>query len=162
MRRNVEFEEMLAPLEGVFDIEEALADWRWLVTGTFRPVFVTALGDLFMIGEDGAVHFLDTISGTCEPVAPSVDEWKQMLRDAEQFNQWFLPGFVEALRENNPLSHGECYSPVRPLVLGGTYTVENWRATNWSVHFSHEGRMHYAIKDLPPGTVITEWNSTKL
>ena len=158
----MEFEELLAPLAGVFDIEDALADWRWLVSGTFRPLVVTALGDLFMIGEDGSVHFLDTIAGTCAPVATSVEEWERKLGDDAQFDQWFMPGFVKELREQNPLCQGECYSPRHPPVLGGKFTIENWPPANWNVHFSHEGRVHYAIKDLPDGTAITKWNYTEV
>lgn len=160
--RRVEFEELLAPVAGEFDIEDALEEWRWLVTGKHRPLVVTALGDLFMISVDQTVRFLDTIAGTCEQVASSVAEWEQRLREREQFDQWFMPAFVHQLRESNVLAQGECYSPLHPPVLGGTYTVENWPAISWRVHFSHAGRMHDAIKDLPDGTAITKWHYTEL
>ncbi len=160
--RSMEFEEVLAPLAGEFDIDVALEEWRWLISGTFRALVATALGDLFIVAADGAVHFLDTVMGTCEPVASSVDDWEQKLRDDEQFDQWFMPGFVEQLRETRVLGQGQCYSPLHPPILGGGYTVENWPAISWQVHFSHAGRMHYAIKDLPDGADITKWNFTEL
>ena len=137
---------MLAPLAGEFDIEAALEDWRWLVPQTVRPLIATAMGDLFMIASDGAVLFLDTIEGTCEQAATSVEDWERKLGDPELVDRWFMPALVMELRESTPLCQGECYSPKHAPVVGGTFS----------------GCMHEAIKDLPDGTQITKWNYTKL
>ena len=159
----MELQELLAPVAGEFDLDEALESWQWLVpAGPFRPLVVTAAGDLFMIHNDASVFFLDTMSGTCEHAAASVTEWESRLADPKRVDRWFMPGFVSQLRESIPLCQGECYSPVHPPILGGTYSVENWQAIHWRVHFSHSGRMHQAIKELPDGTVISKWTYTKL
>jgi hypothetical protein len=158
----MEFEALLAPVAGEFDLEEALASWRWLVPESVRPLLVTAMGDLFMIMADDSVLFLDTIAGVRESAAASIAEWEHKLPDLELLDRWFIPGLVVLLRDAAPLCQGECYSPVHPPILGGTYAVENWRPVHWSFHFSYSGRMHEAIKDLPDGTVITKWNYTEL
>jgi hypothetical protein len=159
----MDLQDLLAPLAGEFDIEEALSSWRWLVPEKMRGVVVTSTGDLFMTDPAGAIHFLDTISGTRELVADSVAEWERELStEPELVDRWFLPSFAARLRDAQPLSQGECYSATHPPILGGAYEVSNWPPTNWRVHFSHAGRMHEAIKDLPEGTVITKWDYTEL
>jgi hypothetical protein len=151
----MDLQDLLAPVAGEFDVVEALEAWRWLVPEGVRAFVVTALGDLFMIGADGSVLFLDTVAGKCEHAASSVPEWERALTDAERVDRWFMPGLIEQLRDAMPLCQGECYSPVHSPALGGAYTVDNWRPTHWRVHFSFSGSMHEAIKDLPDGTVIT-------
>ena len=158
----MDLRDLLAPVAGEFDLAEALESWRWLVQQAVRPLVVTAIGDLFLIAADDSVLFLDTIAGICEQAATSVPDWERGLEDPERIDRWFMPGFVKQLREAAPLCQGECYSAVHPPILGGTYTVDNWRPTHWRGHFSHTGRMHEAIKDLPDGTVITKWNYTEL
>jgi len=44
----MEFEDLLAPVAGEFDVEEALDTWRWLVPQRVRALVLTALGDLFL------------------------------------------------------------------------------------------------------------------
>jgi hypothetical protein len=158
----MDLQELLAPVAGEFDIDEALETWRWLVPESVRALVVTAMGDLFIIAGDGSVSFLNTVEGVRESAAASIADWESKLEDAEVVDRWFIPGLVALLREAAPLCQGECYSPVRPPVLGGTYSADNWRAVSWRWHFSYSGRMHEAIKDLPDGAVITKWHYTEL
>ena len=158
----MEFDDFLAPVHGVFNVEEALAGWRWLVPQPLKALVMTAAGDLFLRDESGTVFFLDTVEGRCEEVAASVDEWQEKLDDEELFNQWFLPGLIADLRESKPLAHGQCYSPMHAPVLGGSFDAANWQPVDWLVHLSHSGRLHEAIKDLPPGTKITGIHYTEL
>jgi hypothetical protein len=158
----MDLQDLLAPVAGDFDIDEALEEWRWLVPESVRPLVVTAMGDLFIIAADGSVSVLDTIAGTHQSAAASVADWQRKLEDAEVVDRWFIPGLVALLREAAPLSQGECYSPVHAPVLGGTYSADNWRPVSWRFHFSYSGRVHNAIKDLPDGTVITKWHYTEI
>jgi hypothetical protein len=158
----MDLHDLFAPVAGEFDIDEALETWRWLVPEFVRALVVTAMGDLFLTAGDGSVSFLDTIAGTYQSAAASTADWQRKLEDAEVVDRWFIPGLVALLREAAPLSQGECYSPVRPPILGGTYSADNWRAVSWRVHFSYSGRMQEAIKDLPDGTVITKWHYTEI
>ncbi len=128
-----------------------------------RPFVATALGDLFVLDDASAVWFLDIQAGTFERVAETADEWEQKLRDNEFLDRHFTPAFVLELRESGAiLSQGECYVPRHEPVLGGTWTIENWAPEKWVWHLERQGRVHFAIKDLPDGTVITKWNFTEL
>ena len=150
------YEELFAPVGDQYDVEEILAQWRWLVPETVAPLFVTAFGDMFLLLESGAVRFLDTLAGTCDQVAPSADAWKEMLRSPEQIEEWFMPAMVILLREaGESLSQGQCYSPVQSLVTGGALAVDNFKPTFWSVHMAFSGTLHEKVKKLPPGTRIT-------
>jgi hypothetical protein len=158
----MDLQSLLAPVAGVFDIDQALEAWRWLVPQQVCALVVTAAGDLFVTNFHGEVLYLDTINGTCQTAAESVAAWERMLMDPKVIDRWFMPAFVEKLREAAPLSQGECYSPIHPPIMNGTYAVANWPPTDWRVHFWQMGTMHHAIKDLPDGTQITNWNYTKL
>ena len=125
----MEFQDLLAPVGGEFDAEEALGSWRWLIPDRATPLAVTAFGDLFFTSDDGAVLFLDTISGTCAKVAESVAEWEQKVRDGESLDECFMPSLVQALRDaGHYLSQGECYDALHSIIIGGEWSVENFRA----------------------------------
>jgi len=157
------FQDLLAPVNGEPGVPNALESWQWLLPQPVKPLLATALGDLFVIRESEAVWFLDIISGKIDSVAQSVSEWERSLRDPEFLDRYFLPAFVLAMRESGTvLAQGECYVPKREPVLGGSWEVANWAPGNWVFHLERQGRVHFAIKDLPDGTKITTWNSTEL
>lgn len=159
----MEFNDLLAPVAGEFDLGEALESWRWLVPQTVQPLVLTAFGDLFLVNDSGAVLFLDTIDGKCHEVAASVQDWETKLGQPELLDEWFMPGFLSELHEAGAyLSQGECYSATHSIILGGTFSVENWPPTHWRVHFHALGQIHEQVKDLPPGTKITKINYTPL
>lgn len=158
----MEFQDLLAPVAGEFDVEVALAAWWWLVPGKMRALVLSAVGDLFLIDGEGAIFFLNTRSGTFGCVAASVVEWEGKIREPEVLEEWFLPGFVAELRGAARLGPGECYSPVHPPILNGSFDVENWPPTHWRAHFHTTGAIHEQIKDLPDGTVITKIHYTEL
>jgi hypothetical protein len=159
----MEFDELLAPVAGEFDVDEALATWRWVVPENASPLVLTAFGDLFLTTPSGSVLFLDTAEGTSHEVASSVREWEEKCRDPEWINQWFMPGFLAELHEAGAyLSQGECYDATHPIILGGAFSVENWTPTHWRVHFHSLGQIHEQVKDLPAGTAITKIAYTKI
>lgn len=157
----MELEELLAPVAGQFDIEDALSSWRWLVPQPVRPLVMTAMGDLFLLDEDGAVLWLDAINGTCEEVAGSQEEWEVKLTDPELADEWFMTPLVLELRDIKPLKKGQCYSPIRSPALSGSFEPENFEPCHWSVHLAFAGSLHEQLKDLPPGTKITNINFAK-
>ena len=159
----MELEDLLAPVAGEFDLDEALESWRWLVAERVRPLAVTAFGDLFLTRDDGAVLFLDTISGTLSRVAESVADLEEKVLDEENRDEWFMPGFVDALRNaGHYLSQGECYSARHSIIGGGEWSVENFQPIHWRIHFAAAGQLIERLKDLPPGTKITSISYPKL
>jgi hypothetical protein len=159
----MEFQELLAPVSGEPDIADALKSWDWLVPVGARAILATALGDVFVTDVDGSVSFLDIVSGRCDRVAESIAKWDEMLHDPEFLERHFTPGFVALLRERSGiLAQGECYVPKREPALGGSWEADNWAPGKWVWHLERQGRVHFAIKDLPEGTPITAWNYTEL
>ncbi len=159
----MEFQELLAPVVGEPDIADALESWNWLVPAGCRPLVATALGDVFMTNTDGSVWFLDIIGGSADRVAESTAAWEALIQDPEFLERHFTPGFVLQLRERSGvLAQGECYVPKLEPILGGSWEPENWAPGKWVCHLERQGRVHFAIKDLPDGTKITGWNFTEL
>src|SRR3954454_14296602 len=95
----MDLQDLLAPVTGEFDADEALESWRWLVPENVRPLVLTAFGDLFLISTTGAVLFLDTAAGKCTKVASSIEDWEGKLRDDRLINEWFMPGLLSELLE---------------------------------------------------------------
>jgi hypothetical protein len=105
--------ELRAPVAGESGIDDALASWRWLVRSAGTPLVATALGDVFIRSEAGAVSFLDILAGTYAQVADSVVAWEALLRAPEFVDKHFSPAFVMQLRETAVLAQGECTSQSR-------------------------------------------------
>ena len=140
------------------DREAILEDWRWLIGAQKQPILISAIGDAFLQDpEDGGIHLLDVGSGTLEPIAASVSEFQELLRDTEFVTNVLVPQIVvETRNAGKPLGPGEVYSFEHPPVLGGEYSAENMVPTDILVHFSIMGQIHRQVKDLPPGTPIGE------
>lgn len=159
----IQLEHLLTEGADEIDIEEALEAWRWLVPQQVTALAVTAFGDMFLVDPSGAVLFLDTIAGACMEVAASVEEWRAKIQEPELLDEWFMPGFLNELRQaGKHLSRGKCYSARHSTSLGGSFSVENFEQTFWRVHIAYSGQLHEKIKDLPPGTKITKINFTPL
>jgi hypothetical protein len=159
----MDFEKLLAPVVGEPDIDHALDSWGWVVPHGVKPLLATAFGDLFVVESSGGVSLLDVIGGTFEHVADSVSAWEQSLGDPDFLDRHFIPAFVTQLRESGQiLAQGECYVPKLEPVLGGAWEIDNWSPGRWVWHLERQGRVHFAIKDLPDGTKITAWNYTEI
>jgi hypothetical protein len=157
------FDDLLAPIAGELYVEDALESWGWLGVRSVKPLLVTALGDVFVLDPSQSVWFLDIIAGTFRSVAPSVVAWEAALRDPDFVDRFFAPGLVSQLRDaGSILAQGECYVPRLEPVLGGSWTADNWSTGRWVWHLERQGRVHFAIKDIPSGTKITKWNYTEL
>ena len=154
------FEQLTAPVTDLRDLgPTALKAWFRLVPDTFTAVFLTALGDLFLESEEGAIHFLDTGAGTLTPVAISREDWKDQMQVPERLAYWFQPAFVsELLGAGYSLSAGELFSPTIPFILGGKQTTANFTPSHWLAHLHVLGQVHRQVKGLPEGTPVTNIN----
>jgi hypothetical protein len=140
------------------DLGALLADWRWLVDTTYAPVVITALGDLFLRGGDGSIHWLDTVAGRLTKVADDAEEFKSLMVRPEHLDEWFLPQLVGDLKTSGVnLGAGQCYSYKIPPVLSGRIEPSNVEPADLLVHFSLMGQIHRQVKDLPGGTPIHEF-----
>jgi hypothetical protein len=119
-------------------------------------MLLTACGDLFLRCTDGSIAFLDTYAGSCEVVAPDYERWKQMLNDPEQLEEWFRGELIIQLLEAGiTRKPGECFSPLVPQIINGSWEPKNFHACDLLVHLATLGQIHLQVKDLPPGTRIS-------
>jgi hypothetical protein len=147
-------DDLIVPLDGV-DLQALLEFWRWLIPVSLRPLFATALGDLFLQDEEGAVWWLDVGAGTLETIAANNDQFQDSLRDSEKVSYWFGERFVDDLRASGlTLKPGECYSYLMPPITGGRYEPGNFRIHDVVTHFQVWGPIHESLKDIPDGTTI--------
>ena len=139
------------------DRESLLSSWAWAMKRPILPVFLTAMGDVFGQDSTGAVYFVDTCCGTVKKVTDSGDEFKQQLSNLDFVNMYFYPQSVGDLRDEGlVLQQGQCYSHKHTLVLGGKDELENIEITDFTVHVNVMGKIHAQVKDLPPGSLITD------
>ena len=79
-----------------------------------------------------------------------------MLNDPNHLEAWFRGGLIEDLLEAG-LSRepGECFSPLVPQIINGSWEPSNFHACDLYIHLSMLGQIHHQVKDLPPGTKIS-------
>jgi hypothetical protein len=138
------------------DIEDILSCWTWRTADMKAVAAISVLGDLFLVGNDGAVYWLQTDGGKLNKAADNLQQFEQFLTDEEKVDYWFLPSFVEQLiTAGKLLKENEVYSFKKMPVIGGEYSVENIEPTDMSVHFAFTGQISEQIKDLPDGTNVS-------
>lgn len=150
---EITWEELTVPVEqGASDM---LSCWRWLTGQTAEIILVSTLGDAFLQEETGAVYWLSAGSGSYTKVADSLEDFQAKM--VANVDEWFLPELVACLLiVEQKLGPNQCYGYKHPPVLGGQYDPDNFEPTDLHVHFSILGQVHEQVKDLPPGTKITD------
>lgn len=139
------------------DLDGLLSEWRWVVSESFHPVVISALGDLFLRHDDGRIYWLSSGWGQLTEVAKDAEEFKRLMVEPENAESWFMPNLVgDILMEGQRLGPGECFGYKLPPVLGGEYEPDNFEPTDLQVHFGILGQIHRQVKELPPGTPIGE------
>ncbi len=113
------------------------------------------MGDLFLIGKEKDVYWLQTDCGDLTRVADNIQQFQSYLSDEEKFDTWFLPLLIEKLiNAGKFLEENQVYSYLQIPVIGGEYSVDNIKPTDMSVHFAYSGQICEQIKDLPDGTKV--------
>lgn len=147
-------EDLIVPL-AVIDIDSMLEFWRWLIPESYRPLFATALGDLFLTDSDGRVLWLDMGDGQLQEVAADTAEFARASADPDNNSLWFGAVLVDDLRATGKLlGSGECYSYLRLPMLGGEYEPGNFRVYDVVRHFRVWGPIHEQLRDLPDGAMV--------
>ena len=137
------------------DRESLLAEWKWAMPEAMLPVLLTAMGDVFAQGESGAVYFVDMVEGRIAAVADDGSSFQELLKDTQFVTEYLFPSRIVNLRKaGKQLDAGQVYSHKQPLVIGGNDDIENFEATDLSVHISIHGQIHRQVKDLPDGASI--------
>lgn len=151
---TIHFHQLIKDITKV-DLDDILSCWKWALTDMQSVVTVSSFGDLFLLGRDSAVYWLQTDNGQLTKVADSLQQYEKFLTDEDLVNNWFLPLLVEnLLATGKTLEENEVYSYKLAPVLGGEYSVENLEPTDMSVHFAFAGQIFEKIRDLPDGTPV--------
>ncbi len=139
----------------IVDIEDILSCWQWRVAEMKAVVTISCLGDIFLLGHDDNIYWLQTDRGDLTKIANSFEEYQTLLSDEVNIDNWFLPSLVEKLIiAGKTLKENEVYSYKKLPVIGGEYSVDNIDPTDMSVHFAFSGQLCEQIKDLPDGTKV--------
>lgn len=131
--------------------------WAWL-PGLHDevPRLTSAFGDVFLQGEDG-FWFLDTVEGTLTRRWTDGAALQSDINDRETQEQLLMPGLVAAAEALGIVpTDSEILTFKVPPVLGGSISVDNLEAADFIVTLDFAGQLHRQIKDLPPGTSITD------
>ncbi|MEX6691054.1 DUF1851 domain-containing protein [Danxiaibacter flavus] len=148
------FEQLTKDIADI-DFDDILSCWQWRLADMKAVATVSALGDIFLVGHDDAVYWLQTDSGDLTKVAETLEEYEQLLGDEENIDNWFLPLLIEnLLASGKMLKENEVYSYKKLPIIGGEYSVDNIEPTHMSVHFAFSGQICEQIKDLPNGTKV--------
>jgi len=127
-----------------FLIDPAGKNWDKLL-GYWRPPlppdatlwFVNLLGDAFLVTRDGAVESLTVGTGSVSLLAPSREDFAQLLDRRENADTWLRISLVEGCRKAGmQLTAEECYGFKIPPALLGKYEVSNLQPTNIYSHYS--------------------------
>ena len=146
--------DLIVPLDDV-DPDALLEFWLWRLPPTSRPLFATALGDLFLCDSHGRIGWLDVGSGGLQMVASDLCHFEELATDHEKSCLWFGQSLVDDIREaGHILKPGECYSYWQLPILGGAYEPGNFRVSEVVTHFRVWGPIHEKLKDIPDGTSI--------
>jgi len=152
-------EPYFADISGI-DSRELLTDWQWLLDGMNATVHkATAMGDLILRDDAQAFYFLDMVDGKIEKLADTEESLCAVLQDRNERKRLLFTFVVRGLRDDGTgLSQGQCYSPDHPLILGGDLDDDNLKPCDIRVHASMQGQIHEQVKNLPPGTKISNIN----
>jgi len=137
------------------DVADILSCWQWRLTEMQAIVTISCLGDIFLLGHDNAIYWLQTDSGDLTRVADNLQQYQQFLNEEEKIDNWFLPLLIEKLLiTGKTLKDNEVYTYKKLPVIGGEYSVDNIEPTDISVHFAFSGQICEQIKDLSDGTKV--------
>lgn len=155
---DITIEDCLINTEGL-DLTHLLDDWNELVDDSYKPILITVLGDAFLKNSEGKIFFLDTISYKLIEIAKNVDDFFELLDNYDNVIVWFLIDLVAEIKESGmSLQRSQCYDFMKPIILGGTYTLDNIEPMDLITKFSVLGQIHKQLmvleKTLKPGEKV--------
>jgi hypothetical protein len=151
---SLQLSDLVVDLENL-DLENIFASWQWRVNEQKGLVFISKLGDMFLLGEDEGIYWLQTDCGDLVKVANNLQLFESLLTVEENLDNWFLPSLIEKLEASGKkLKPNQVYSYKKLPVIGGEYSIDNIEPTDISVHFAFSGQICEQIQNLPDGTNV--------
>lgn len=147
-------ENLIISLEKV-DLDDIFSDWRWRINDPKGLIFISKLGDMFLLGNDDSIYWLRTDDCQLTKVAENLKEFEFLINQEENLDNWFLPDLISRLEAaGKVLGPNEVYSYKQMPAIGGDYSVDNLEPTDISVHFTFSGQICQQIQNLPDGTRV--------
>lgn len=141
---------------------QGLDAWRWLQIPAFTSYKVSAMGDLFLMAEDGKIWFLDTLEGKCSPAFSSMAHFDQVMATTQGQDHYLMAGMLlRAEREGMKLQPGQCFDWKLAPVVGGKIEFENLSQMDFVVSLHIAGQIHDQVRHLGPGTKISSFVMTE-
>lgn len=138
------------------DFTHGLESWDWLDFSGKVPFLTTAFGDVFFDSKEG-VYFLDKVSGKLELICESKQALQDILNTADGQDHYLMTSLVLLARDRGLiLNDDECYDFKVAPSLNGEIKFENLQKMDFKVSLNITGQLLKQIKDLPPGTKISE------
>ena len=140
------------------DFQAALESWTWLPIEGMSPFLCNAFGEIFLEAEDG-IYFLAIIDGKLDKVCDTKEELQHILNTREGQEHYLWSVVIKANYDlgMRPKENEVFDFKVLPA-LGGELKPENISLCDFIVTSNITGQIHNQIKDLPPGTPISEIN----
>ncbi|WP_315836924.1 hypothetical protein [Bradyrhizobium prioriisuperbiae] len=166
--------ELLAARNGFFAFESALQVFpalasepcdlaAWNSPGLWRDTYGSladgliffaqdVFGNQFCVTTEGFGSF-NAETGEVEILGSSLEQWCDgILGDYEYLTGHPLCHAWQA--QHGQLAADARLTPIRPFVLGGTYSLDNLRVQNGAAYLRQTGRLATMLRDLPDGTQI--------
>ncbi len=125
-------------------IPELYSDWDWLIDQKYlnNPWLMTSFGDLFFVGPDASVHFIDTLEGTITPFAENVEAAQEKLSNADVQRHYLASDTVEILKERNLiLKDDELYIYVPHPIVAGKVNIDSIKVYSAKIAISLCGQL---------------------
>jgi hypothetical protein len=137
------------------DKSKLIEEWIWLIGNDKEPIMISSIGDMFLKDNNGKIYWLNVGEGLIDLASENLDDFKSILKDDSQVDEWFMIGLIKQLKESGlELTEGKLYGYKKLPVIGGDYIPDNFELTDIEVHFSIAGQIHKQIKDLPEETKV--------
>lgn len=119
-----------------------------------NPLFASAFGDVFL-EDDTAIWFLDTLDGTLSSIWPNRAMLTAELQTGEGQDRFLLGGLAQLANESGlVLGDGQIYDFSVDPILGGKFSIDNMRVSDFVVTVNLRGQILQKVKQLPAGTKV--------
>jgi Domain of unknown function (DUF1851) len=139
------------------DLDDICSDWQWLLKNQYSPIMISFSGDMFLVNNTKTISWLDTGKGELKNIAENIIQFKLLLEDLDNVENWFLASTVlDLIEQGMILKENEVYSYKQMPIINGDYSLSNFEKTDISVHFSITGQICRQVINLPEGTRINK------
>ena len=139
------------------DVNDICSDWQWLLDNQYSPIIVSLSGDMFLADKNAVIIWLDTGNGQLKRIADSSEQFKLLLEDLDNIDEWLMASTVLDLIEAGiSLKENQVYSYKTMPILSGDYSTENFDTTDISIHFSMTGQICKQVINMAERTRINK------